>query len=101
MCEYVSNSSFISSSCLYHTSHNSYVHCTREDTPVGSSVYKLRGSDPEGTPVSFTVSGDYLSVDRNTGVVTLVQALDRESMAKIEAIITVTGMYLHTYCTFL
>ncbi|KAK8401064.1 hypothetical protein O3P69_002684 [Scylla paramamosain] len=62
----------------------------REDTPVGSSVYKLRGSDPEGTPVSFTVSGDHLSVDRNTGVVTLVQALDRESMAKIEAIITVT-----------
>lgn len=65
---------------------------------MGSSVYKLRGSDPEGTPVSFTVSGDHLSVDRNTGVVTLVQALDRETMAKIEAIITVTGAYYLTLC---
>ncbi|XP_050735767.1 cadherin-23-like [Eriocheir sinensis] len=62
----------------------------REDTPVGSSVYQLKGRDPEGTPVSFTVSGDHLSVSRDTGVVTLVRALDRESLAKIEAIITVT-----------
>lgn len=62
----------------------------REDTPVGSSVYRLRGRDPEGTQVSFTVSGDYLSVDRNSGVVTLVQLLDREVTPMIEVIITIT-----------
>ena len=62
--------------------------------PVGSSVYQLKGNDPEGTSISFTVSGDHLSVDRDTGVVTLVRALDRESLAKIEAIITVTGVYV-------
>lgn len=62
----------------------------REDTPVGSSVYTLRGRDPESTPVSFSVSGDYLSVDRNSGVVTLVHALDRETTPMIDAIITIT-----------
>lgn len=63
---------------------------------MGSSVYQLKGRDPEGTPVSFTVSGDHLSVSRDTGVVTLVRALDRESLAKIEAIITVTGVCVFT-----
>lgn len=58
---------------------------------VGSSVYTLRGRDPEGTAVSFTVSGDHLSVDRNTGVVTLVRPLDRETTPMIEVIITITG----------
>lgn len=62
----------------------------REDVQVGSTVYTLRGRDPEGTKVSFTVSGDHLSVDRNSGVVTLVKALDRETTPMIEAIITIT-----------
>lgn len=62
----------------------------REDTAVGSVVYTLKGQDPEGTDVSFTVSGDHLSVDRDTGLVTLVQPLDRETISSIEAIITVT-----------
>ncbi|KAK4297363.1 hypothetical protein Pmani_030214 [Petrolisthes manimaculis] len=62
----------------------------REDTAVGTSVYTLKGHDPEGTDVSFTVSGDYLSVDRGSGVVTLLHALDTETTPYIEAIITVT-----------
>lgn len=62
----------------------------REDAQVGSSVYTLRGRDPEGTSVSFTVSGDHLSVDRDSGVVTLVHPLDRETTPMIEVIITVT-----------
>lgn len=62
----------------------------REDAAVGSSVYTLRGRDPEGTAVSFTVSGDHLSVDRDSGVVTLVRALDRETTPMIEVIITIT-----------
>ncbi|KAK3854952.1 hypothetical protein Pcinc_038614 [Petrolisthes cinctipes] len=62
----------------------------REDTGVGTAVYTLKGHDPEGTDVSFTVSGDYLSVNRESGVVTLVHTLDRETTPYIEAIITVT-----------
>lgn len=58
---------------------------------MGSAVYTLRGRDPEGTDVSFTISGDHLSVDRDTGVVTLVKPLDRETTSMIEVIITITG----------
>ncbi|RXG71807.1 Cadherin-23 [Armadillidium vulgare] len=61
-----------------------------EDTPEGSTVYTLKGRDPEGTDVTFSVSGDYLSVDRNSGVVSLVKPLDREQISSIETIITVT-----------
>ncbi|XP_064094597.1 protocadherin Fat 1-like [Macrobrachium nipponense] len=69
----------------------------REDTPVGSSVYTLQGKDPEGTDVSFTVSGDHLSVDRSSGVVTLVKPLDRETTPMIEVIITITDERVYTY----
>ncbi|KAK7083295.1 hypothetical protein SK128_010006 [Halocaridina rubra] len=62
----------------------------REDAKVGSTVYTLKGRDPEGTDVSFTISGDHLSVDRNSGVVTLVRPLDRETTPMIEVIITIT-----------
>ena len=54
-------------------------------------MYRLRGEDPDGGNVTFSISGDYLSVDRVTGVVTLVRKLDRESQRSIEIIITVTG----------
>ncbi len=40
-----------------------------EGTEPGSEVYRLRAEDPEGRPVSYTVSGDWLSVDEKTGVV--------------------------------
>ena len=62
-----------------------------ENTPVGSVVYTLKGSDPEGTPVSFTGSGDVLSVHPVSGAVTLVEPLDREVLATLEVIITITG----------
>ena len=55
-------------------------------------MYRLRGYDPEGTDVSFSVSGDFLSVDSVTGEVTLVKPLDREQKATVDVIITVTGM---------
>lgn len=58
-------------------------------------VYTLRGRDPEGTDVTYSVSGDYLSVDRDTGVVSLVKSLDREQMSSIETIITVTGKLIN------
>lgn len=62
-----------------------------EDTPVGKSVYKLSAIDPDGTKVSYTISGQHLSVDRSTGVVTLVKNLDRETLDSLEVVISVTG----------
>ena len=60
-----------------------------EDVPVGRHIYTLRGQDPEGASVSYTISGDYFSADRLTGKVTLVKALDREELSSIEVVVTV------------
>ncbi|XP_032465018.1 cadherin-related family member 1 isoform X4 [Phocoena sinus] len=54
-----------------------------EDTPVGSHVYTLNGTDPEGDPVSYHISFDpsarsVFSVDPNFGNITLIEELDRE-----------------------
>ena len=55
------------------------LHVVSESTPVGAAVYTLKGSDPEGGPVMFGLSGtDRLRVDPNSGVVTVVRPLDRE-----------------------
>ncbi|CAG0885743.1 unnamed protein product [Cyprideis torosa] len=62
----------------------------REDTPVGSIVYTLEGSDPEGEELHYSISSDYFSVDRRSGVVTLVEPLDRETEDMIEVIISIT-----------
>jgi len=60
-----------------------------EDTPVGQIVYTLTGQDPEGSDIFYTISGDYFSADVNTGVVTLKKALDRESVPRIDVVITI------------
>lgn len=65
-----------------------------EDTAVGKSVYKLSAADPDGLPVSYTISGQHLSVDRSSGVVTLVKPLDRETLDSLEVVISATGNYL-------
>lgn len=50
-----------------------------ESTPVGTIVYQLRGSDPEGSPIHYGIVGtDRLQVDSDTGQVKLIQPLDRE-----------------------
>ncbi|EPY88984.1 cadherin-related family member 1-like protein [Camelus ferus] len=66
-----------------------------EDTPVGSHVYTLNGTDPEGDPVSYHISFDpsarnIFSVDPNFGSITLVEELDREREDEIEAIISIS-----------
>nr|XP_019611104.1 PREDICTED: cadherin-related family member 1 isoform X1 [Rhinolophus sinicus] len=66
-----------------------------EDTPVGSHVYTLNGTDPEGDPVSYHISFDpssrsVFSVDPNFGNITLVEELDREREDEIEAIISIS-----------
>lgn len=60
-----------------------------EDTPVGSAVYTLKGRDPEGSKVFFYLSGDHFSVKRDTGVVTLIKALDREQEPLLDVVVTI------------
>lgn len=61
-----------------------------ENTPNGSVVYQLRGIDPEGGQLKYSISGPVFSVDKNTGVVRLNQGLDREKQDLIEVIISIT-----------
>ncbi|XP_069316795.1 cadherin-related family member 1 [Eulemur rufifrons] len=66
-----------------------------EDTPVGSHVYTLNGTDPEGDPVSYHISFDpstrsVFSIDPNFGNITLVEELDREREDEIEVIISIS-----------
>ncbi len=61
----------------------------REDTPVGSEVYTLRGRDPEGGRLQYTISGDYFTVDGDSGVIRLREALDRETVDVVQVVITI------------
>ncbi|XP_047409413.1 cadherin-related family member 1 [Sciurus carolinensis] len=66
-----------------------------EDTPVGSHVYTLNGTDPEGDRVSYHISFDpstrsVFSVDPNFGNISLIEELDREREDEIEAIISIS-----------
>ncbi|XP_029057027.1 cadherin-related family member 1 isoform X2 [Monodon monoceros] len=66
-----------------------------EDTPVGSHVYTLNGTDPEGDPVSYHISFDpsarsVFSVDPNFGNITLIEELDREREDEIKAIVSIS-----------
>ncbi|KAL5291988.1 hypothetical protein ACFFRR_011017 [Megaselia abdita] len=61
-----------------------------ENTQLGSPVYQLKGVDPEGSRITYSISGPVFSVDRLTGVVYLRQELDRETQNTIEVIISIT-----------
>uniref|UniRef100_A0A8C3CPF5 Cadherin-related family member 1 n=1 Tax=Cairina moschata TaxID=8855 RepID=A0A8C3CPF5_CAIMO len=66
-----------------------------EDTPVGTHVYTLNGTDPEGDPVTYGLTYEagsrrYFSVDRNLGNVTLIEELDREKEDEIEVIVSIS-----------
>uniref|UniRef100_A0A8C0IW61 Cadherin-related family member 1 n=1 Tax=Chelonoidis abingdonii TaxID=106734 RepID=A0A8C0IW61_CHEAB len=66
-----------------------------EDTPVGTHVYTLNGTDPEGDPVTYgmtyeTGSRSYFAVDTNFGNVTLTEELDREKEDEIEVIVSIS-----------
>lgn len=64
-----------------------------EGTPPGAPVYKLQGEDPEGSRLHYSISGEYFTVNRDTGVVVLRKPLDRETQDLIEVIISITGNY--------
>lgn len=46
---------------------------------LGTSVFRLEGSDPENSPVYYGLEGtNLLAVDRDTGEVTVKNNIDRE-----------------------
>ncbi|XP_033335314.2 cadherin 74A [Megalopta genalis] len=61
-----------------------------EGTPPGAPVYKLQGEDPEASRLHYSISGEYFTVNRDTGVVVLRKPLDRETQDLIEVIISIT-----------
>ncbi|XP_053358610.1 cadherin-related family member 1 isoform X1 [Clarias gariepinus] len=66
-----------------------------EDTPKGTHIYVLNGTDPEGQPVRYglgfdTGSKEYFSVDPVSGVVTLIEELDREIQDEIEVLVNIS-----------
>uniref|UniRef100_A0A3P9K6X6 Photoreceptor cadherin n=1 Tax=Oryzias latipes TaxID=8090 RepID=A0A3P9K6X6_ORYLA len=66
-----------------------------EDTQVGTQIYCLNGTDPEGHEVRYGVSFDpgskeYFRVDPKSGVITLVEKLDREKQDSIDVSISIT-----------
>ncbi|XP_066907242.1 cadherin-87A [Halyomorpha halys] len=61
-----------------------------ENAQVGSVVEVLKGSDPEGSPVRFGISGtDRFSVNPVTGEVTLIRPLDREVNDTLRFFVTI------------
>ncbi|XP_061141264.1 cadherin-related family member 1 [Syngnathus typhle] len=66
-----------------------------EDTPVGTQIYCLNGTDPEGQEVSYGLSFDpgskeYFRVNPKTGNITLVQRLDREKQDSFDVMVSIT-----------
>ncbi|XP_051936121.1 cadherin-related family member 1 isoform X2 [Hippocampus zosterae] len=66
-----------------------------EDTPVGTQIYCLNGTDPEGQEVSYGLSFDpgskeYFRVNPKTGNITLVQKLDREKQDSLDVMVSIT-----------
>lgn len=60
-----------------------------ENTPIGTSVFRLEGSDPENSPVYYGLEGtDLLSVDRATGDVTVINNIDREETDTLKFVVT-------------
>ncbi|KAG9341038.1 hypothetical protein JZ751_019792 [Albula glossodonta] len=66
-----------------------------EDTPTGTHIYTLNGTDPEGKPVIFGLafepgSKEYFKVDSKSGKITLVEELDREVQDEIEVLVSIS-----------
>ncbi|XP_056465916.1 cadherin-related family member 1 [Gadus chalcogrammus] len=66
-----------------------------EDTAVGTHIYSLNGTDPEGQEVRYGLAFDpgskqYFRVDPVSGNITLVEKLDREKQDSIDVLVSVT-----------
>uniref|UniRef100_A0A3Q1GPD6 Photoreceptor cadherin n=1 Tax=Acanthochromis polyacanthus TaxID=80966 RepID=A0A3Q1GPD6_9TELE len=65
-----------------------------EDTPIGTLIYVLNGTDPEGDPIRYGLtfekgSKEYFRVEPKSGNVTLIQELDRE-VNEISVLVSIT-----------
>ncbi|XP_028287453.1 cadherin-related family member 1 [Parambassis ranga] len=77
------------------TSGNMALFSISEDTPVGTQIYILNGTDPEGDPVRYGLtfekgSTEYFRVEPKSGNVTLIQELDREKQDEISVLVSIT-----------
>ncbi|XP_034754678.1 cadherin-related family member 1 isoform X2 [Etheostoma cragini] len=66
-----------------------------EDTAVGTQIYCLNGTDPEGQEVRYGLSFDpgskeYFRVDPISGNITLVEQLDREKQDSVDVLVSIT-----------
>ncbi|KAK5882476.1 hypothetical protein CesoFtcFv8_021058 [Champsocephalus esox] len=66
-----------------------------EDTAVGTQIYCLNGTDPEGQEVRYGLSFDpgskeYFRVNSKTGNITLAEKLDREKQDSIDVLVSIT-----------
>ncbi|UYV84267.1 hypothetical protein LAZ67_X001708 [Cordylochernes scorpioides] len=71
---------------------------------TSSVVYTLKGWDPEGSRLSYYISGGPLAVDKESGEVTLIRPLDREEEPVLDVIISVSdeasaGQEPNTVCS--
>ncbi|XP_045767509.1 cadherin-87A isoform X2 [Maniola jurtina] len=65
-----------------------------ESTLVGTIVYTLQGTDPDGLPLRYGLVGtDKFSVNPMTGEVTLVQPLDREKEDTIKFLVSIENVH--------
>ncbi|XP_026117297.1 cadherin-related family member 1a isoform X1 [Carassius auratus] len=66
-----------------------------EDTPKGTQIYVLNGTDSEGQPVKYGMtfepgSKEYFRVHPKSGTVTLIEELDREAQDEIEVFVSIS-----------
>uniref|UniRef100_A0A8C2HF62 Photoreceptor cadherin n=1 Tax=Cyprinus carpio TaxID=7962 RepID=A0A8C2HF62_CYPCA len=66
-----------------------------EDTPKGTQIYVLNGTDPEGQPVKYGMtfepgSKEYFRVHPKSGTVTLIEELNREAQDAIEVFVSIS-----------
>ncbi|XP_013102305.2 cadherin-87A isoform X1 [Stomoxys calcitrans] len=61
-----------------------------ENTPVGTVVNQLEGSDPENSKVTFgSIVSEHFEVDPVSGTVTLIKPLDREEKESLTFLVTI------------
>uniref|UniRef100_A0AAQ6ILQ0 Cadherin domain-containing protein n=1 Tax=Anabas testudineus TaxID=64144 RepID=A0AAQ6ILQ0_ANATE len=80
---------------VLHTNGNMALFSISEDTPVGTQIYILNGTDLEGDPVRYGLSfekgsKEYFRVDPKSGNVTLIHELDREKQDEISVLVSIT-----------
>ncbi|KAK0133876.1 Cadherin-related family member 1 [Merluccius polli] len=66
-----------------------------EDTTVGTHIYTLNGTDPEGQEVRYGLAFDpgskqYFIVEPVSGDITLVERLDREKQDSVDVLVSIT-----------